>query len=650
MHRINVIISLLFLLTQLNGDNAYVRSLYDSTIDELETILVRTTDPEERVDVKCTLVFRYLWDDLLRAQNLAIEAIKEAQEIGYTFGEANAWGMQGILFRQQGLYEQSADSHLKQLKLANQLGDKQLIANTNSNIGLLYRDQERYAEAVEYFENSMKLKKEVGEPVAIRFSLSDLVSAYTLLGDYEKAFFYNRELIERCLEANHEAALADAYFGLGMIHYKKGDLDAAEQSLLHAKEYFSKSRNYYIENQTYQLLCEIYREIGQIEKSIDYGQLAYDLASNRANKKNLRDAAKSLAASYRSAGKHEEAYHHLSEYVTIREEINKLESESRIALMVNKYERKRAEFIQEQQHQMQIDHFRRLTILGSIIAGIVFVISIVYVFATRYNKKAYHNLLDAKNQIAEQRSKISKQRREIKIQLRKFKQLNMTKNRILAVITHEINDPIKGLTHAIKQIENSGLSESQKTVRLKSLVKGIISISETSDQLLTWVSAQRNGLVTAPQTINMCSVVNQSILPFTSLAESKHIVLTNLIPASSLVFVDKDQILLVMRNLLSNAIRFTDEGGKVSITIHPESENRYRITVEDNGVGMSQTKLTSLFDDKSMLTENEARENTGSDLGLILCKELIELNDGRIWIESSEGVGTMVHFSIPSVQ
>jgi signal transduction histidine kinase len=129
-------------------------------------------------------------------------------------------------------------------------------------------------------------------------------------------------------------------------------------------------------------------------------------------------------------------------------------------------------------------------------------------------------------------------------------------------------------------------------------------------------------------------------------AEAKKINVVNDVPASAIVFADEDMIFSVIQNLLSNAIKFTRENGSIVFRAHPR-ESEIEVSITDNGVGIKEEDIRKLFRIDSHHTTYGTKDEKGSGLGLLLCREMVERNRGKIWVTSKLGEGTTFSFTVP---
>jgi signal transduction histidine kinase len=196
-----------------------------------------------------------------------------------------------------------------------------------------------------------------------------------------------------------------------------------------------------------------------------------------------------------------------------------------------------------------------------------------------------------------------------------------------------------------EELPNLTMAELQEITA--NMRNSAVNLFRLLENLLQWARMQRGSFSYNRQILELLPIVNESVAVNQETARNKAVVLSVEIPENLKVFADGNVIQMVVRNILSNALKFTKEGGKVSISARAV-ENIVIVSVEDSGIGMSKDLVENLF--RLDVTTN--REGTNGEpstgLGLIICKELIEKQGGKLWVESKEGIGSVFHFSMKS--
>jgi signal transduction histidine kinase/CheY-like chemotaxis protein len=227
-------------------------------------------------------------------------------------------------------------------------------------------------------------------------------------------------------------------------------------------------------------------------------------------------------------------------------------------------------------------------------------------------------------------------------------QLNATKDKFFNIIAHDLKSPFNSimgfselLTDQIKEKDYEGIDEYAGIIEQSS--KRAMDLLEN---LLEWSRSQTGRLEYNPEFFELGDFIEAATPVFDDVARQKSITIKRSLPRTIHVYADKHMISAVMRNLISNAIKFTRQDGEIKISAEKRA-NEIFVSVSDNGVGISTRRIDNLFRlDKSESTTGTAKEQ-GTGLGLILCKEFVEKHGGKIWVESEEGIGTTFYFTLP---
>ncbi|MCK5171246.1 MAG: HAMP domain-containing histidine kinase [Bacteroidales bacterium] len=189
--------------------------------------------------------------------------------------------------------------------------------------------------------------------------------------------------------------------------------------------------------------------------------------------------------------------------------------------------------------------------------------------------------------------------------------------------------------------------ESQKII-LESITQGAKETFNLLDNLLKWASSNSGSMLYKPKQIKLNDIVNENINIYKTTADSKKISFNNLLEENLMVYVDFEMINTVIRNLISNAVKYTKENGNIDIISTKDSDNMVTVGVSDSGIGIKKGLLAKLFDIDSVHSSLGTNKEKGSGLGLKLCKEFVEKNNGVIWVESKETQGTTFYILLPS--
>ncbi|MGZ2369468.1 PAS domain S-box protein [Ancylomarina sp. YFZ004] len=230
----------------------------------------------------------------------------------------------------------------------------------------------------------------------------------------------------------------------------------------------------------------------------------------------------------------------------------------------------------------------------------------------------------------------------------KLRELNATKDKLFSIIAHDLRSPFNGILGFSELLIENGRNFE---VEVSEKYLGIINSSAKNtlsllDDLLDWVRIQSGQLHFRPVNLNLHQIIKKISGVLNSSATIKNISINHFYSYEIEVLADKNMLRTILRNLISNAIKFTNPGGKIDILVNV-SKNQVEITVKDNGVGMNEESQSKIFNNNEYLSTPGTENESGLGLGLILCKEFVEKHGGEIWVESELGKGSNFIFSIP---
>lgn len=228
-----------------------------------------------------------------------------------------------------------------------------------------------------------------------------------------------------------------------------------------------------------------------------------------------------------------------------------------------------------------------------------------------------------------------------------LRESNATKDRFFSILAHDLKHPFNALLGLSSMLNEDydELSDKERTTFINNIHESANAAYKLVDNLLQWARTQTGKIVFNPEMLNLGEIVEEVIGLLRPQAAGKEISVATE-DVNKQVFTDKHMLLTVLRNLISNAIKFTNSGGKVVIN-SKEMNNFIEISVSDNGIGISETDIPRLFKLDQHVNTKGTNNESGTGLGLIICKEFIERCGGRIWVDSSPDKGSTFYFSLP---
>lgn len=258
-------------------------------------------------------------------------------------------------------------------------------------------------------------------------------------------------------------------------------------------------------------------------------------------------------------------------------------------------------------------------------------------------------LEERQEKIQEQAEEINKHLNHLKKANTQLEQLNATKNKFFSIIAHDLKNPFQAI-FGFSELLMRNYSDFDDPQKIELL--GMIKMSSESafnllENLLQWARTQTDRIKYNPVDLNVGELIQQNIELSKPAADKKQIILVPEVIGDSNAFADKNMINLVIRNLISNAIKFTDEQGTIRVKCIEKDKNELAISISDTGIGISKENVDKLFKIDEYFSTSGTAGESGTGLGLIICREFVEKNKGRINIESELEVGTTFSFTLP---
>jgi signal transduction histidine kinase len=262
------------------------------------------------------------------------------------------------------------------------------------------------------------------------------------------------------------------------------------------------------------------------------------------------------------------------------------------------------------------------------IGVLVFLIFQVYLLASHY-AQAYSSL----EKLVEERTD-------------ELTTANTVKDRLLSVVSHDIKSPLNSLRSILQMYNMKAISKDEFDRFSRNVEEDLNTTTILVENILYWTASQLKGVQLREETFDLHSVVEENVRLFKTAASRKNITLTHTTPKNMIITSDKNIVNLAIRNLLSNGLKFTFEGGKIHISTE-RSSNEIFIRVRDNGVGMDEETVKALSEPAKAVSISGTQDEKGTGLGIGLCKEYLERADGELLIESAKGQGSTFTIKLP---
>ncbi|MEX2435492.1 MAG: tetratricopeptide repeat-containing sensor histidine kinase [Balneolaceae bacterium] len=550
----------------------------------------------------------------------------------------------GNLYSNLGDPTNALRSYYNGLEYAEMGNDSTLMAEANNNVGLKFYELENYEQAEYFLLRSESLSRDLNLNSNLRLVLLNLGNLYSNMENYEEAEFYYQEALD-------VARLSGDNFTEVRIFYNRGLMEARKENIEAARELFTYAYNRSIDMNTISGRYLAASGIGNLENSLgNTGQAIRWLA--RANQiiegttysSFLLQSYLDLYDAYKNAGNSAESLKWLEIHRSLNDSLtstekNRLLAEYEIRFNLKRNEQETAIIRARQQEAQTRLAFQQRFLIVSL--GGLLILSVIGGFLVSSNRKRSQinlELEERNNQLSDMNETVQQQNKELE-------EINHIKNKLFAIIAHDLRGPLSSLQSLLYLIREHDLSEDELDEVSKSLERNLQENASMMDNLLAWARSQMNGISTNRRVFKVEQAFKAVVDQIQFQAEKKGIAIEMDTDSGMEMDADYDMIKLVVRNLVSNAIKFSKPGG--TIVIHAaEKEGYAEVRIIDDGIGIKEEDQGKIFGGDHFTSRGTDNEK-GNGLGLTLCKEFIEGHGGNIRFESETGVGTTFIFTVP---
>lgn len=249
--------------------------------------------------------------------------------------------------------------------------------------------------------------------------------------------------------------------------------------------------------------------------------------------------------------------------------------------------------------------------------------------------------------IARNISELKRLQADLMQQNKTITEINHSKDRLFSLVAHDLKGPVGNLKNWLDLISTTSISKEQFSDLVTHFQQHIDKVLAMLEGLLEWARTQLSGFTHTPGQFDMLELAKEVVEIAQDAAEKKGISLDiEAKKETHEVFADRNQIQVVLRNIIANAIKFTDLNGKVEVRLE-RTDGQLKVSISDTGKGMTHSEMAKLFNIQSHFTKEGTRKETGTGLGLLLAKEMTTKNNGEIWVESEPEKGSVFHFTVP---
>lgn len=539
-----------------------------------------------------------------------------------------------------GRFDKALDYLIQALKISESMSDSLGMAPTFNNIGNIYLSLNEFNRAIEYYFKAEKIHSKYNEKRKLSTVYNNIGEAYLGLNKINEAIKYNQLSMEIANKNQDNEGVISSLINISDIYIKDSNYDGAQDKLREALRLSNINKDKFLH-------ARILKGIGALkfhQKEYDEAVISYRDALALVEKSGsdllIQEIYAGLAEAWQAKGNYQRAFEFLKKHQDLADSLYTKESMNRLNMVRVSFELEQTErdnqLLRQQNIYSQLALSRQQTIRNLLIVIIAIVIvSLAFLFLMYHSKKQKNELLALQN------AQISKQKEELdKLYLEQFK-LNETKTKFFSIIAHDLKSPFQSLLgfSELLSLEYEQFNDEQRLDAINNMYKVTSDTYKLIENLLEWGRIQTGNAIVVLKYINLKELVDSIVPLFSMPLKNKDLNLTIEVPPMQMAHADPNMMGAILRNLISNAIKFSNPGDTIHIKGN-STNDASRLSVTDNGVGIAPQVIDKLFTFDPKIRKVGTKGETGTGMGLGLCMEFMLLNHGMIKVSSKQGHGS----------
>lgn len=505
-------------------------------------------------------------------------------------------------------FDLALEHYQRALDIFNINGSKVDIATALNNIGIIYDEKREYTKALQFYTKSLELGREMKDKNSQAVALNNLGYLYVKTKQYEKATSYYFESLRLSEEVKDVYSITNTKNNLANVFLKKKQLDLCARFVKEALAGALQLKAEDFEQESYEILGNLNAQKGNYKEAFEYQAKSIALKDSIYNKESNQKLLE-LQSTFDMESK--------------ESEISGLKKDNQISKLE----------LQGQKLTQQV-----------LIVGIFLLFALGFALFSNLRMKKKNNLLltTANEEMERANHKLIDSEADLR-------HLNATKDKFFSIIAHDLKNPFNALLGFSEILANS--ADEEKISDVKEYSKAVNDSAEKLyrliDNLLEWSRTQTGNVPFSPNHFSLDKLIHDELGIQSQTLKAKNITTQLLSNDPVNAFGDKTLIGTIIRNLVSNAIKFSLPGGKIWIATRV-FDNKVEVAITDSGVGIAPDRIAKLFNLESSQSTQGTWDEKGTGLGLLICKEFVKKNNGEIWVESQLGKGTTFFFTVPT--
>ena len=574
---------------------------------------------------------------------------KYYSQLGDTLGIAKVNNSIGLIEIKRGNYNIGLQNSLSAIHIFETKNLKNELSSAYNNLAEAYYNTNQIDKSLEFNIKALSVREQLQDSIGIKLSTRNIATLYSERKEHRKAIeFYEKVL--KLLNPNTDQTLKGEILPrIGAEYLRFKDYKKATDYLFEGLKFNRKINNKDGVLRALNAIGELNMELRNLKSATIQIDEAYAIAKEIDNKPELLKNYRLHKELDSIRGRFQNAFFWQGKYFSLKSELDK-ENQPIIPIITKPIKAEPVNEIKDfttlatqEQNEEEIIELKKLKTISYVLGAAFLIIS--FILLLTYLKRK--NIIKSNRELKERNKEIQLRNIEFAEQTKHLEEVNHVKDRLFSIVSHDLKDSISSIKGFIDLLKEDGISREEFYDLVPELSENADSASQLLYNLLNWSKSQMQNLEPKAELFNIQDVFKNKISLVEQKVEQKRIILIDE-SRRDFIYADRSMIEIVVQNLITNAVKFTRVGDSITVS-NSDHNGKSLLCIEDTGVGISKENIDKLFQSGTFTTRGTSNEK-GTGLGLTICKELVELNNGRIWVESTPGVGTKFYVELPKIE
>jgi two-component system sensor histidine kinase/response regulator len=619
------------------------RQQVNAFLDSMETGLMTEKNDSLKMKIYRQLCFGYRNENKDKSLFYGNKGLELARKQQNKKAETDFLRFIGITYWQHFYHELALEKYYQALEIAENINYEVAMGFTYDVLGSAFTDKHEYKQALIYTKKAANIFEKLQHPEGLGYAHTHLSNIYTHQQDYTNAIHHAKKALAIREQSKDTVRISNTLRDIGLIYIQKKEYQTALNYFEKALFFAQKVNNLYTISECEQRMAEANLLLGNTEtalhlalQSIEIGK-KYDSYQHMIRNSAVLSKIYAQKQDYQKAFQYKEMYHKYQDSVLSQESRTKMLSDN----IRYEFEKKQQKLVIETEKQQLILKKQQYVIIMAVISLLATFVTVYVIYRkSREQQKAKEILIETNNELQQVME-------ELQAQTEHLQQSNEFKDKLFSVIGHDLRSPLVGVNGVFELKEEGIISEQEFATLLPNIAQNIYQVTHLTENILFWAKSQIQQQGLRKEVVDLHLLTKNQMDMLAVQANKKKLILKNEIAPRTLAEIDKNMIDFVIRNLISNAMKFSYPNQTISVTAIAKAE-KIELCFTDTGVGIDEEDINTLFSEEVVSKQGTANEK-GTGLGLQLCKEFVQRNGGKIWLKSKPNVETQFFFTVNKV-